>query len=152
ELPSVQGDSAGEGTGDAEVKIHTLPFVDQDDFDRLLWSCDLNVVRGEDSLVRAIWAARPMIWQPYIQEEDAHLVKLEAWLHRAPHPGSVKRLMRAWNTGDAEETVFELRSLLQDPAFGDWQRTARQWSDALASETDLAQRLVDFCTDHHRTR
>ena len=152
ELPSVQGRLNGKGSRDAEVQIHTLPFVDQDDFDRLLWSCDLNVVRGEDSLVRAIWAARPMIWQPYIQEEEAHLVKLDAWLQRAAYPDPVKHLMRAWNTGDAEKVESELRSLLKAPAFRDWQLAARQWSDTLASETDLAQRLVDFCTDHHRTR
>src|SRR5690606_25603947 len=152
ELPSAQGRLNGKGAGDAEVQIHTLPFVDQDDFDRLLWSCDLNVVRGEDSLVRGIWAARPMIWQPYIQEEEAHLVKLDAWLQRAPYPDPVKRLMRAWNTGDAEKVASELHSLLRAPAFRDWQLAARQWSGALAGQTSLAQRLVDFCTDQHRTR
>ena len=40
-----------------------VPFVAQDDYDRLLWACDLNFVRGEDSFVRAQWAARPLIWQ-----------------------------------------------------------------------------------------
>ena len=33
-----------------------LPWLTQPDYDRLLWSADLNFVRGEDSLVRAIWA------------------------------------------------------------------------------------------------
>jgi hypothetical protein len=30
------------------------------DYDRLLWACDLNFVRGEDSWVRAQWAGKPV--------------------------------------------------------------------------------------------
>ena len=44
----------------------------------LLWSCDLNFVRGEDSLVRGVWSGRPFVWQIYRQADDAHLPKLEA--------------------------------------------------------------------------
>ena len=46
-----------------------LPFVSQPDFDRLLWCADLNFVRGEDSFVRAAWAARPLVWQIYPQHD-----------------------------------------------------------------------------------
>jgi uncharacterized repeat protein (TIGR03837 family) len=52
------------------------------DFDRLLWSCDLNLVRGEDSLVRAIWAGAPFVWQLYVQGDGAHVAKLAAFLDR----------------------------------------------------------------------
>src|SRR5690242_19650822 len=34
----------------------TSPFVPQDRYDEVLWSCDVNFVRGEDSFVRAQWA------------------------------------------------------------------------------------------------
>ncbi len=49
-----------------------LPTLPQPDFDRLLWACDLNFVRGEDSLVRALWAGAPFVWQIYPQDDDAH--------------------------------------------------------------------------------
>jgi uncharacterized repeat protein (TIGR03837 family) len=62
------------------VTIQVLPFLSQADYDRLLWACDLNFVRGEDSWIRAIWAAKPLVWQPYIQADDAHLIKLNAFL------------------------------------------------------------------------
>ena len=39
--------------------LRAMPFVAQDRYDELLWACDLNFVRGEDSFVRAQWAARP---------------------------------------------------------------------------------------------
>ena len=47
----------------------------------LLANCDLNFVRGEDSLVRAIYSGKPFIWQPYIQGNDAHLEKLNAFIN-----------------------------------------------------------------------
>ena len=37
-------------------------------------------MRGEDSWIRAIWAAKPFIWQPYIQSENTHLTKLKAFI------------------------------------------------------------------------
>lgn len=54
------------------LTVQVLPFVSQDDFDRLLWSCDFNAVRGEDSFVRAQWAGQPMLWHIYVQDENAH--------------------------------------------------------------------------------
>ena len=65
-----------------ELTLACVPFVTQDDYDRLLWACDLNFVRGEDSLVRAQWAARPLVWHAYPQAENAHWSKLDALLAR----------------------------------------------------------------------
>ena len=64
------------------VALHAIPFLSQDDYDRLLWACDVNFVRGEDSFVRAQWAARPFVWHIYPQAEDAHLRKLDAFVGR----------------------------------------------------------------------
>ena len=61
------------------LTVQALPFVRQEDYDHLLWSCDFNAVRGEDSFVRAQWAGRPLLWHIYEQEEDAHWVKLNAF-------------------------------------------------------------------------
>jgi uncharacterized repeat protein (TIGR03837 family) len=58
----------------------SLPLLTQPDFDHLLWACDLNCVRGEDSLVRALWAGKPLLWQIYPQSDTAHHDKLEAFL------------------------------------------------------------------------
>ena len=85
------------------LSVHVIPFVAQDDYDRLLWACDVNFVRGEDSFVRAQWAARPFVWQPYVQDAGVHLAKLDAWVERygaglPPAAGAaVRRFSRAWN-------------------------------------------------------
>ena len=71
---------AGDLLQAGQLAIKLLPMTSQADYDRLLWSCDLNLVRGEDSFVRAQWAARPFLWHIYQQEEEAHLVKLAHFL------------------------------------------------------------------------
>lgn len=79
------------------LRVDWLPCLSQEEFDRLLWSCDLNFVRGEDSLVRALWAGRPFIWQPYVQEDRAHLVKLEAFLAKMADAPAWQHAERAWS-------------------------------------------------------
>ncbi len=64
----------------------------QSEFDEILQACDFNFVRGEDSFLRAHWAAAspwriPFIWQPYRQAQKAHGHKLSGWLNQvAAHP------------------------------------------------------------------
>ena len=74
-----------------------LPYTDQNGFDEMLWACDLNFVRGEDSLVRALWAGQPFIWQIYPQDDEAHHAKLEAFLNWVQAPESLRQFHRVWN-------------------------------------------------------
>ena len=67
-----------------------LPWLTQADFDHLLWACDLNFVRGEDSLVRAAWAGAPFVWQVYPQHDGAHAAKVEALLAGMAAPPDVR--------------------------------------------------------------
>lgn len=79
------------------LTVRVVPFLPQPDYDRLLWACDLNVVRGEDSFVRAQWAGRPFIWHIYPQDQQLHHKKLKAFLDiHAPGP-AVVRAMLLWN-------------------------------------------------------
>lgn len=130
------------------LTLAPLPFLAQDDYDRLLWGCDLNFVRGEDSFVRAQWAARPLVWHIYPQDEQAHLVKLEAFLARyheglaeAPSEASTA-LHDAWNRAEGA------RSEALWPRFGDalpeLTRHARLFAQALAGQNDLATQLALF--------
>ena len=79
------------------VRLHRLPWLSQRDFDRLLWCSDLNFVRGEDSLVRALWAGAPFVWQAYPQHDGAHHAKVEALIDRLSLPPDAAALWRAWN-------------------------------------------------------
>jgi uncharacterized repeat protein (TIGR03837 family) len=81
----------------SQLRLHQLPLLSQDEFDQLLWSCDLNFVRGEDSLVRALWAGRPFVWHLYPQQDDAHRPKLEAFLNWLQAPPELRAFYRVWN-------------------------------------------------------
>lgn len=128
------------------LTVQILPFVSQDDYDRLLWSCDFNAVRGEDSFVRAQWAARPLLWHIYVQEEYAHWEKLEAFLDlyiqglSAPAGEALVQLWRAWNMdsdmGQAWQQVLA--------HWDELDQHARRWSATQAAQPDLATALVQF--------
>jgi uncharacterized repeat protein (TIGR03837 family) len=90
-------DRPGETQQHGKLAITWLPHLTQRDYDHLLWASHLNVVRGEDSLVRALWAGKPFVWQIYPQHDDAHHAKLEAFLERVNAPGSLRSFHRSWN-------------------------------------------------------
>ncbi|MBU6505559.1 MAG: elongation factor P maturation arginine rhamnosyltransferase EarP [Betaproteobacteria bacterium] len=123
-----------------------IPFRDQVDYDPLLWAADFNFVRGEDSFVRAQWAARPMAWHIYPQPGDAHRIKLEAFLEKylaglePPVAQRVHDLFLAWN---GEGHLGEAWNALS----GDWSLWAAHaatWAGQLAAGPDLVSNLADF--------
>ena len=128
------------------LTVQVLPFVSQDDYDRLLWCCDFNAVRGEDSFVRAQWAGRPMLWHIYVQEENAHWEKLEAFLKLYRQGLSdaageaMVALWRAWNMDRDMHQAWQ-------GARKHWpqlQQHARDWAARQAARPDLAKALVQF--------
>ncbi len=121
-----------------------IPQLSQIDFDHLLWSCDLNFVRGEDSLVRAIWAGKPFIWQIYPQHDGAHHAKLNAFLDMMDAPASLETAHMAWNaSADEFKANPNLPSfpLLDLPA---WSSSAQNLSKKLRLQADLATNLMAF--------
>lgn len=128
------------------LSVHLLPMLSQENYDRLLWACDCNFVRGEDSFVRAQFAARPLIWQAYRQEEGAHLDKLAAFLdlYRAnlspADANLVSGMWQAWNRETAIATLWPAWIA----ALPRLSTHARAWATHLAGQTDLASNLVKF--------
>ena len=133
----------------AKLELRIVPFLDQDGYDRLLWACDLNLVRGEDSFVRGQWAARPLLWQIYPQQEMAHRPKLDAFLglycQGLPQDtaAALAQLWRAWN---------QREGAAMEPAWtGFWehrlelQAHAGRWAGQLAKSGNLANNLAQFC-------
>jgi uncharacterized repeat protein (TIGR03837 family) len=131
------------------LTLAVVPFVDQDAFDRRLWASHFNIVRGEDSFVRAQWAGQPYLWHVYPQEGDAHLTKMDAFLTRAEAslPETVREAQRtlwyAWNAGDPQATAEAWPAYRRSmPALG---VLSRAWARALARQQDLAGGLVSYC-------
>ncbi|MCB1649612.1 MAG: elongation factor P maturation arginine rhamnosyltransferase EarP [Pseudomonadales bacterium] len=129
------------------LRVLVLPFLSQMEYDRLLSLCDCNFVRGEDSFVRAQYAARPLIWQLYPQEEDAHLVKMDAFLRLYASDGAAEQqLADFWRCWNLDEDCRELWHHLR-PQLPTLQRQARNWQQKLANWPDLAAGLVQASRD-----
>lgn len=130
------------GSRRGALRTVSLPWLTQIDYDHLLWSCDLNFVRGEDSWVRACWAGKPFVWQAYRQDDAAHLAKLDAFLSLylreadAELNSQVRCLWRAWNGAG--------RSALMLPALAPWAAHHLSWCAALCGQSDLTTQLLGF--------
>jgi uncharacterized repeat protein (TIGR03837 family) len=121
------------------LNLRYLPYLTQLGFDRLLRHADLNIVRGEDSLVRALWAGRPLIWHIYPQTDGAHLAKLEAFLAMSQAPKRLADFHRRWNAPQASPLPRLNRADLQ--TWSDWAESLRQ---SLLGQPDLTTQLIDF--------
>ncbi len=134
----------------AALRVAPLPYLSQHDFDHLLWRCDLNFVRGEDSFVRAQWAGKPFVWQAYPQHDSVHAIKLEAFLDRflahadAELATSLRALWRAWN-GTAAKA--QAQPGVQLPDLSKWQAACESWRAELQNQTDLATQLIGFAVE-----
>lgn len=149
------------------LRLHALPWLAQADYDRLLAACDLNLVRGEDSLVRALWAGRPFLWQLYRQEDGAHHRKLQAFLERVLLPAgeaapggaaetdaAIARDWAAWNGLAPPEGLDGGPSArLDGPAWAAWRRRAEALRTAqdrrVTAGGDLAECLWAWAHGPH---
>lgn len=142
EQPLQQGRPITKGA----LTIVVLPFLNHENYDQLLWACDLNFVRGEDSFIRAQWAGKPFIWHIYPQDDDVHLIKLHAFMNIVATVNtnvSWQTTMLAWNTpNDTNEWAKTLSHLAE------WQLMARQWQTFLTTQQSLSTKLIQFF--HHK--
>jgi uncharacterized repeat protein (TIGR03837 family) len=125
------------------LRVQFLPPLRQDDYDHLLWACDWNFVRGEDSLVRALWAGKPFVWHIYPQDDGAHHAKLAAFLDRLDAPAAARAWHLWWNapsTGDSPPPALDARTLDQA-----WAQHARE---GLCQHADLVSQLLAWTAPH----
>lgn len=154
-LPQVRqyfADENGQNFVRGNLQVRVLPFVAQERYDELLWVCDVNFVRGEDSCVRAQWAGKPFVWQIYPQQDEVHWQKLQAFLdlygnQLAPEAaGVMQKLWRVWNGGAGEAGWAEFAAWRDDLNVH-----AQAWAQEL-SGNNLALNLLDFSQEVGRMR
>lgn len=119
--------------------LHLMPFLPQSEYDRLLWSCDLNFVRGEESLIRGLLAAKPLVWHIYPTDDQAHWIKLNAFIHSIAMPPELAELNREWNAqselGHLIQALSQLKPL---------QNHALATQQSILLLGDLSTNLVSF--------
>ncbi len=131
------------------LSIEIIPLLEQAEYDYLLWSSDCNIVRGEDSFVRAQWAGKPLLWHIYPQQEAAHIPKLTAFIDRYLYSASTtleqpyRALSLAFNTAQPfaqlwSQYVFMYKAYLQH---------AQKWCRTQILQPDCTSQLVHFFKD-----
>ena len=129
-----------------QLQVCIIPFLEQDKYDQLLWACDINFVRGEDSFVRAQWAGRPFVWNIYPQTEQSHQLKLEAFLNlytagmSNEMSAAVLSMWSVWNGSGHIINVW--------PAFAaqvnELMKYNNKWIRQISAIGDLTSNLVKF--------
>ncbi|MCV2503628.1 MAG: elongation factor P maturation arginine rhamnosyltransferase EarP, partial [Neisseriaceae bacterium] len=134
-----------------KINTQALPFVNQTDFDKLLWLSDIAVVRGEDSFIRAQLAGVPFFWHIYPQENQFHLRKLSAFWNKTKtyYDSEIffhqQRLSLELNQGvqlSNKERYISWKKLLEDK--NNWQQNAQSWKNYLFSQSSAYEKLTQF--------
>ena len=129
---------AGLSSQGGRAQVHTL--------DELLWASDFNCVRGEDSLVRALWAGQPFVWHIYPQHDGAHHAKLHAFLDWLQAPAPVRQFHCAWNGLAPAHTL----PVLTAPLLAQWRDCVQAARTRLLAQDDLATQLLGFIAEKAR--
>ena len=124
----------------AHCRLHALPWLTQPDFDHLLWASDCNFVRGEDSLVRALWAGKPLVWHIYPQHDNAHHAKLDAFLDWLDAPPTMRQFHHIWNGISTAP--------LPQPCWAQWQECIAHAKTRLLQQDDLTSQLLALANQH----
>jgi len=162
---SGQGGSAQARPGDVfrrgSLEVRVLPFVEQERYDELLWACDINFVRGEDSCVRAQWAGKPFVWHIYPQHDGVHMQKLRAFMAlycAAMPPDAAQALHGLWEAWNGDGNSGSAASTGSGQTWNDFWghrsilvQYAHDWAQEL-SVNSLALNLLDFFSSIDRMR
>ena len=142
---------AGACASRGALTVRVLPFVPQPDYDKLLWACDFNFVRGEDSFVRAQWAGRPFVWHIYPQDENLHHKKLRAFLQRyiAALP-SLAAFSLYWNgaevAGGPQQADWATLWAAVEADMPEITEKSADWQRQMLKNGNLASNLLKFAT------
>ena len=128
------------------LTVKVLPMVSQDEYDSYLIDSKLNLVRGEDSIVRAMLTGNPFLWHIYPQEEDVHKDKIEALFDRMSEICSSKKdveilrqLTLSYNGFSDYLDSFDLLGFYEN-----WKKLSKEWSEHLISLGSLTDNLITF--------
>ena len=125
------------------LQVQYLAPCPQPAFDEMLWACDLNCVRGEDSLVRALWAGQPFVWHIYPQDDGAHHAKLQAFLDWLDAPPSLRRFHDVWNGLESQAELPRISAAM----LAEWQACVVSARARLLAQDDLLAQLLGFVAE-----
>ncbi|AGF48187.1 EF-P-adjacent protein [Candidatus Kinetoplastibacterium oncopeltii TCC290E] len=129
------------------LKLVSIPFINQDNFDKLICCMDINFVRGEDSFVRAVLSGNPLVWNIYEQKNNAHIYKLKSWLNLNNFPDTIKQLMYSWNNFGEESLINTFEIAMSYKNWNLWKYYSKIIAEKQISNKSLGGNIVEFCVN-----
>ena len=121
-----------------KIKAVKLPFFTYDKYEELLSLCDFNLVRGEDSFVRALLLGKPFLWHIYPQEENIHIQKLNSFLEKyCPNNNELKDTFINYNVNRDNFSYFFKN-------FKEIEEHNRKYANYLIENCNLIEKLINF--------
>lgn len=121
-----------------KIKFVKLPFFTYDKYEELLALCDFNLVRGEDSFVRALLLGKPFLWHIYPQEGNTHIKKLESFLEKyCPNNKELKETFINYNINKDSFSYFFKN-------FKGIQEHNKEYANYLIENCNLIEKLINF--------
>ena len=121
-----------------KIKFVKLPFFTYDKYEELLALCDFNLVRGEDSFVRALLLGKPFLWHIYPQEGNTHIKKLESFLEKyCPNNKELKETFINYNINKDNFSYFFKN-------FKGIQEHNKEYANYLIENCNLIEKLINF--------
>lgn len=132
------------------IIIQKVKFVEQKYFDYYLWLCDIAIIRGEDSFIRAQFISKIFLWNIYFQENKIHILKLNAFLN----------ILKKYIPDNIFKSIYALSMEINDPDFKlnledrlqNWQNLIyniqksnfKNWSNFLMKQKTAIEKLILF--------
>ena len=115
-----------------------LPFFTYDKYEELLALCDFNLVRGEDSFVRALLLGKPFLWHIYPQGENTHIKKLESFLEKyCSNNKELKQTFINYNINKDDFSYFFKN-------FKEIEKYNKNYANYLIKNCNLMEKLINF--------
>jgi len=121
-----------------KIKFVKLPFFTYDKYEELLALCDFNLVRGEDSFVRALLLGKPFLWHIYPQDENTHIKKLESFLEKyCSNNKELKQTFINYNINKNDFSYFFKN-------FKEIEKYNKNYASYLIKNCNLMEKLINF--------
>ena len=121
-----------------KIKFVKLPFFTYDKYEELLALCDFNLVRGEDSFVRALLLGKPFLWHIYPQDENTHIEKLESFLEKyCSNNKELKQTFINYNINKDDFSYFFKN-------FKEIEKYNKNYANYLIKNCNLMEKLINF--------
>lgn len=129
-----------------DINIKTLKMVNHEEYDDILISSAINLVRGEDSIVRAMLVGKPFIWNIYPTDDNAHLDKINALFNLMNEKLGLKDDIEILKNITLSYNGFSdfLENFDFSEYYEKWKNLSYLWSEYLLSHDSLTKNLLSF--------